>query len=220
MATEAFVNNKISTNTYPDPANITYRSSTSANAILSYITPGTYTVNIPSSAQKIKVTTVGGGGGGYHAYTATYYGGGGGAVIENILIPLNTTNRTITVVVGAGGIYFANGGNSYIMYNGKQYAVASGGKAGYTNGGASGGTGGGVGGISYSRAPGKGKYGGVNIYRDSGYWGVGGGSWGNGGGLNSKRQYVAPGIGGGGPHAQYAGGLDPTGGDGAVFINY
>ena len=152
MATEAFVNNKISTNTYPDPANITYRSSTSANAILSYITPGTYTVNIPSSAQKIKVTTVGGGGGGYHAYTTTYYGGGGG--------------------------------------------------------------------ISYSRAPGKGKCGGVNVYRDSGYWGVGGGSWGNGGGLNSERQYVAPGIGGGGPHAQYAGGLDPTGGDGAVFINY
>ena len=226
MATEAFVNNKVTElETSSTPANITYLSPTSANAVYSYTTPGTYSLSFPSSVRKIKVTTVGGGGasasGGCGRYWC-YWGGGGGAVTENITVNIDP-GTTITIVVGSAGEYTSNrnGGDSYISYKGKQYAYSKGGGSGgkypaisygYVYNGYAGGSGGGNGGkCEPYTAPGRGRYG--TVY--TGECGGGGASWGNGAGY-SGRTTIKAGIGGG---ASWGWG-EAYAGDGAVFINY
>ena len=229
MATEAFVNNKVTElETSSTPANITYKSPTSANAVLSYTTPGTYYFTFPSNVKQIKVTTVGGGGGGSWGSCARwwcYWGGGGGAVTENVIVKMTGSNKNISIVVGAGGGTISrqdgNGGASYIQYNGVTYAKSNGGygetRTNYNSyNGYAGGPGGGNGGKCEPRvAPGRGKYGAVYTSQCYG----GGGSWGNG--ASPGRDNIEVGIGGGGICSVGGGGSDRQhGGNGAVFINY
>lgn len=134
------------------PANITYKSSTSApysSAQLEYTKAGTYTWTVPDGVNQIKITTVGAGGGagGFQFLnnsgiygTRIYDGGGGGAIVENVTINV-VSGTNIKIIVGKGGQtvfpvhnnYSAatfrgeTGGNSYIQINSQNYAIANGG---------------------------------------------------------------------------------------------
>jgi hypothetical protein len=70
---------------------------------------GTFTWVAPAGVTKVSVVTVGGGGGPNFSGAST--GGGGGALAYANNISVNS-GCSYTVVVGAGGCYYANGGNS------------------------------------------------------------------------------------------------------------
>lgn len=229
------------------PANITYKSSTSApysSAQLEYTKAGTYTWTVPAGVDQLKVTTVGGGGSSVLSRSGVFFTysimmtGAGGAIVENTVIPV-TPSQQITIHVASSDE------ESYLMINGEKYGSAKAGDsvddsvdfARQALGGTPNGGNGyyvGNGGILFE--PTNGKYGKAGAIKGTYYTGIGytygslrggGGSWGNGG-----RVDESPTVGGGGSFVSKPS-TDPTydsryrviingqpGADGAVFINY
>lgn len=175
-----------------------------AYTIVRYTTPGSYTLRLPPSVHKVKITVAGGGGGGgagggsYAGYGGA--GGRGGYLVETV----NISSRTINITVGSRGA-----GGSYYYDEGDYYSEgASGGGSTVTingvNHNASGGGGGGVGGYASTKGGGYKYDGGAGtIGQPSGAGGSGGG----GGGYNDDEGYSHP-----------SGGL--AGQDGWVYIEY
>lgn len=218
------------------PADITYKSSTSApysSAQLEYTKAGTYTWTVPAGVDQIKVTTVGGGGSGISSETGigtAFVSGGGGAVVENVAIQVSQ-GQVLSIFVGKSD------SQSYVVVNGNQFAVANSGESvnmheidrAPQGGQPGGGNGAGMSSDGIIEQS-DGKYGkaGGNTQSLVGSFSVsvhgGGGSWGNGG-----SDGVPPTVGGGGcaysgtdtfgrPAIAYGGAY--LGADGAVFINY
>lgn len=160
-----------------------------AYTIVRYTTPGSYTLRLPPSIHKVKITVAGGGGGGgagggrYAGYGGA--GGRGGYLVETV----NISSRTINITVGSRGA-----GGSYYYDEGDYYSEgASGGGSTVTingvNHNASGGGGGGVGGYVSTKG-GDYRYDGAagTIGQPSGAGGSGGG----GGGYNDDEGYFHP----------------------------
>lgn len=109
-----------------------------------YLTPGTYTLTVPTGMTSMQATLVGGGGGGGHGGISTWLGGGGGGggsgyltvAIFNGLTP----GATYTLTVGNGGAASTAGGATTIT----GLVTSSGGGAGGSSAGSygAGGTGG------------------------------------------------------------------------------
>lgn len=123
-------------------------SSASSNAVTptaviasqqEYTTAGTYSFIVPVGLTAVHAVAVGGGGGGGGAPNANGSGGGGLGWKNSIAV---TPGASITVVVGAGGIGTADGGDSYFS----SPAVVQGGGGTHSGGGGFTGTGGGSGG--------------------------------------------------------------------------
>lgn len=160
-----------------------------------YTTAGTYSWVAPAGVTSVAILVVGGGGGGDNNTSGGYGGGGGGLAYRNSYSV--TPGASYTVVVGAGGVGNASGGQSSFNCS---VAVATGGKnratSGTTSGGAfSAGTGGGSGGSggnasSFYGAGGGGAAG----YTSNG----GGGGTGCGSGSNGSNGLGGGGGGGGG----------------------
>lgn len=210
------------------------------NNVQEFETPGSYSVNVPKWANKVKVTAAGGGGGGgYSDRNNQGTGGGGGAAILNTVYAVSAIN-SLSIVVGNCGSAGSSasttgrqGGSTSITelnitlkggYGGKCVSDSS-----YDVGGAAGGTGGGAGGKTNTAGSNgiAGSGGSSNVSETAG--GGGGGSIGAGGDAavyvdytSSLRHAATKGVrGGGGGGGAYTTGYEAAdGGDGYVKLEF
>lgn len=194
-----------------------------------FSSPGTYTFKVPWNVDRIYLYLVGGGGsggaGGYASYWSGNGGGGGAGALVSGAVDVNA-GEEITIVVGAGSIWFDQtsgsspqpGAATTVTTSRGTYSAGGGGIGGRVSNG-----GGGTGGVISGPTP----VGGTNLPGASGSPGINGTTGGkgadsfvalNGGGVggagsgNSGAGAGAVGAGGGG------GG--PNGNGGAGYAGY
>ena len=177
-----------------------------------YLTPGTYTLTVPTDKTSMRVTLVGGGGGGGHGGISTYLGGGGGGGGSGYLTIATfsglTPGATYTLSVGAGGPP-ASGADGAVGGSGAATSVSAlTSAAGGLGGGSSPGSNGAGG------AGGTGRYnGGAGGNRGVLVGGAGSGPGGGSGGTNGRTN--TSGQGGGGAGGYLTGVSATNGGVGA-----
>jgi len=189
---------------------------------VSYTTPGTYQVTVPSCAVSADVTAVGAGGSG----SEIKVGGAGSSVSGTVAV---SANGTLTVVVGGGGTWSVGGGGGGLsaVCNGTSCSSSSalvvaggGGGAGYWGNGGNAGTSnqsaGSADGGTYSGGNGGDGFGGYgnDAYN---YHGTAGTPFAAGGSGNNSGGYGATGNGGYGGGGGGGGAYDGGGGGGGGF---
>ncbi len=210
-------------------------SSSQAQNIETFTTPGSFTWIAPPGVTSIKVETWGGGGAGGGSagnQNGGSGGGGGGYQLAATYPVVPGTSYSFIVGNGGGGVLDANGGNgTSSSFN--SAISATGGTGGFRVGGTAGTGGGGLrnGGIGALGASNRGGGGGgaagtnnngANGSNASGGNGgtVGGGAGGNGSNSSTGQDGANPGGGGGGAGKSNASVAGGNGGKGQVVLTY